>query len=169
MWLDTQDAQNRDRNPSNFTLDLVSDLLVCKLIRICSLEFYYFTYLCSTCVSDISVFFRELIMVRMVFVLIFYREDCFDRGVILFNSRICVCDWLELIVRDKLMASANVLFLCIYIKVSPLCACVCVCVCVCVCPHISIYTHIRIHVYFQGYCFFQSLFFWVLYAITYLT
>ena len=25
VWLDTQDARSRDRNPSNFTLDLVSD------------------------------------------------------------------------------------------------------------------------------------------------
>ncbi len=25
VWLDTQDARSRDRNPSNFTLDSVSD------------------------------------------------------------------------------------------------------------------------------------------------
>ena len=25
VWLDTQDARSRDRNPSNFTLDYVSD------------------------------------------------------------------------------------------------------------------------------------------------
>ena len=29
-------------------------------------------------------------MARVVFVSVFYSEDCFDRSVILFNSRICV-------------------------------------------------------------------------------
>ena len=30
VWLDSQDARSRDRNPSNFTLDKVSDLSATK-------------------------------------------------------------------------------------------------------------------------------------------
>ena len=30
MWLDTQDARSRDRNPSNFSLDLASNLSATK-------------------------------------------------------------------------------------------------------------------------------------------
>ena len=53
---------------------------------------FYFTQLCYTCVFDCMVVFRGLIGVWVVFIILFYREDFFDWIVILFNSRICVCE-----------------------------------------------------------------------------
>ena len=54
------------------------------------LGFYYFIYLCFTHVSDFMMFFRRFIKVRQ-FLICSY---CFDRDVILFNSKICVCECL---------------------------------------------------------------------------
>ena len=48
---------------------------------------FYFIFLCSTRVLDLVDFFRRLIMARVVSVSSLYSEDCFGRGVILFNSR----------------------------------------------------------------------------------
>ena len=54
--------------------------------------FFNFIYLCSLHVSDFMVLSRRLIMVRVFSASCLYRGDCFDRGVILFNSRICICE-----------------------------------------------------------------------------
>ena len=44
VWLDTQDARSRDRNTSNFTLDLVSDLSATKRTTLAKgiLRYFYF-------------------------------------------------------------------------------------------------------------------------------
>ena len=60
----------------------------------CNAFGFYFIELCSTHVSDFMVPFRRLIMARVFFFYLFcfQSENCFDKVVILFNSRICVCE-----------------------------------------------------------------------------
>ena len=79
----------------------------------------------------------------------FYCEDCSDRGVILFNFRICVCECpVGVKFPLKPLDSADVLFIfaCIYKDV--LCVCVCVCVCARICLHVEafMYTHPYRHI-----------------------
>ena len=76
---------------------------------------FYFIKLCCTRVSDFIVFFRRLMMLRAVFSG-FYRKDYFNRVVILFSSRICVCDRpVGVYCPRKTLASADV-FLKIHIN-----------------------------------------------------
>ena len=72
-------------------------------IYLCS----YFIYLCSTCVSDFMVLFRRLIMAGVVTASSSYSKNCFDWGVILFNSRNCfiLCMYLF----------TSMYFVCLYI------------------------------------------------------
>ena len=66
VWLDTQDARSRDRNPSNFTLDCVSDHLYIYIY------IYMYTRVC------VCVWERE-------------RERERERECVC----VCVCDYIE--------------------------------------------------------------------------
>ena len=71
----------------------------------------YCIYLCSTCVLDLIVLPRRLIIAGIVSASGLNYEDCFDKGLIIFNSGICF-------------------FICMYLLVSTLCVRVCVYECV---------------------------------------
>ena len=111
----------------------------------------YHIFVLSTCVSDIMVFFRRLIMVRVVFVPSFNSKDCFERGMILFNSRICICECpVEVNYPQKPLASTDDFFsfyVCIYKYVLAVSLCVCVHTWVYIHVHLCIYT--PVHTYFR--------------------
>ena len=87
---------------------------------------------CLHPVLDYIVIFKRLIIIWAVF----YSGDYFDRVVILFNSRIFVCEYpVGINCPWKPLASADV-FSCIYLQECTLCVCVCMSVC------IHVYTYI---------------------------
>ena len=84
----------------------------------------------------------------------FYRDDCFDRGVILFISRICVCKCpVRVNCPWKPLVSA-VVFMYVY----PSMYSVRVYAYIHININTSMYRHTRTRMYFQGRCFFSFLF-----------
>ena len=56
MWLDTQDARSRDRNPSNFTLDCVSDHSATKRTTLAYVILRYFCFLETAAAAFVYIF-----------------------------------------------------------------------------------------------------------------
>ena len=63
-WLDTQDARSQDRNPSNFTLDKVSDLLATK--RTTLAKGIYKVFILATAAAFVYIFFYTLSAIRVL-------------------------------------------------------------------------------------------------------
>ena len=57
MWLDTQDARSRDRNPSNFTLDCVSDHSSTKRTTLAKEILRYFYFLETAAAAFVYIFY----------------------------------------------------------------------------------------------------------------
>ena len=58
MWLDTQDARGRDRNPSNFTLDCVSDHSATKQTTLAKRNLRYFNFRNSSSSLCLHFFYK---------------------------------------------------------------------------------------------------------------
>ena len=103
-----------------------------------------FFFFASIRVSGLRVVIGK-VMIDLNAPFIFYSGECFDRFVVLYNSRICVCEYpVGVSCPRQPLTSAEVLYMCV-------CVCVCVCVssqecfCVFVYRHIYIYIYIVIH------------------------
>ena len=57
MWLDTQDARSRDRNPSNFTLDCVTDHSATKWTTLEKGNFKVFLFLETAAAAFVYIFY----------------------------------------------------------------------------------------------------------------
>ena len=83
VWLDTQDARSRDRNPSNFTLDCVSDHSATKrtreiyiCIHIYTRLIYIYIYFLQMNRSTREFIFRLFILIQHVFLTFYVVLKC---------------------------------------------------------------------------------------------
>ena len=77
VWLDTQDARSRDRNPSHFTLDCISDHLGTKQTTLAKEILRYFLFLETAAAAFVYIFFNTLSATR---VLNSFEELCITRA-----------------------------------------------------------------------------------------
>ena len=136
MWLDTQDARSRDRNPSNFTLDSDSDHSSTKRTTLAKRILRYFYFWNSSSSSSSSSlclhFFNTLSATRVL--------NSFE------ELRITLAAAGNSFARVLNPHGGVYIYIYIYIYM-----CVCVCVCVCVCEIHGRLDFLRLHWFPRGW------------------
>ena len=97
--------------------------------------------------------FRIWAMIRIFFVSSFYSKDCFSRSVILFNSRICVCQCPTGVNCPRKSMGNSDLYIHIYIYIY-----IYIQICT-VCKHTFVYMQLQKHINTSIYIFSELLFF----------
>ena len=114
-------------------------------------DFFIIPYICALHVfRTLFSSSGDLLLLGYSFFSNFYCEDGFGKYLTLFISRICVYEWtIRVCFPWKLLVSANIFLLCIYIYKYINKSMYFVCEYVCIHERTSMYIHIRTHIHFH--------------------